>query len=422
MIKNFLRETLPSLKCDVLVVGAGPAGSGAALTAAQNGASTILVDKKKVIGSPIECGECISLSLLKEYNIKIDPRVIHAKHKGTVFWINKNIIVENCSPIWKSMSIDRHLFDNSLAYNAAIAGANLFVGAELIDAEISGDNITVATIKTDRREVIIEPKVVIAADGTFSTVGKFQNRKKLHKWEIGRTVSYEMVNLNLKYPDKVQMFFDDLTGVGYGYIIPKSKKSANVGLGRLGVDEHPWEHLEAFLELHPIVKPQIKNVGILEIKTGETPITGPRLELKKGNVLYAGDAAGQNLAHVGEGAIPSHICGRIAGEVASKATKVDDLSILEEYPKKISETIGPLLEECAEIRDSVVTLLASDMPPENKFLLGGLLISEVIYPRETDFIDELSKVSSDKVVSKVSDLIKKQGQEGDIQIKMISSE
>lgn len=390
MIKYYLKKTLSNFKCDVLVVGAGPAGSGAALAAAQNGATTILIDKKSVIGSPVECGECISVSLLKKYNIKFDPHIVQAHHDGTVFCINKKINVINTSPIWKSISVDRHLFDNFLAKNAANAGANLFVGAELIDVEMNDDNIILAIVKTHRREIFIEPKVVVAADGTFSTVGKFHKRKKLHTWEVGRTVSYEMVNLKLKYTDKVQLFFDDLTGVGYGYIIPKSKTSANVGLGRLGVDEHPWEHLEALLELHPILKPQLECAGILEIKTGETPITGPRLELVKGNVLYAGDAAGQNLAHVGEGAVPSHICGKLAGEVAAKAAKENNLSILNEYPKKISRTIGPLLENCAKIRDSVVKILASDMPTENKFLIGGLLISEVISPFDK-YLELLSK-------------------------------
>ena len=41
---------------DIIIVGAGPAGSTAATYAAKNGASVLLIDKKKDIGTPLQCG------------------------------------------------------------------------------------------------------------------------------------------------------------------------------------------------------------------------------------------------------------------------------------------------------------------------------------------------------------------------------
>ena len=46
---------IPKASYDVIVVGAGPAGSTAALYAARNGASVLLLDKKREIGNPIQC-------------------------------------------------------------------------------------------------------------------------------------------------------------------------------------------------------------------------------------------------------------------------------------------------------------------------------------------------------------------------------
>ena len=46
---------IPKASYDVIVVGAGPAGSTAAFYAARNGASVLLLDKKREIGSPIQC-------------------------------------------------------------------------------------------------------------------------------------------------------------------------------------------------------------------------------------------------------------------------------------------------------------------------------------------------------------------------------
>ena len=46
---------IPKDYYDVIVVGAGPAGSTAAYYAAENGSSVLLLDKKKELGSPIQC-------------------------------------------------------------------------------------------------------------------------------------------------------------------------------------------------------------------------------------------------------------------------------------------------------------------------------------------------------------------------------
>jgi digeranylgeranylglycerophospholipid reductase len=48
---------------DVLVVGLGPAGSSAAAAAARAGASVLCLERKKVIGVPVQCAEFIPLPL-----------------------------------------------------------------------------------------------------------------------------------------------------------------------------------------------------------------------------------------------------------------------------------------------------------------------------------------------------------------------
>lgn len=231
------------------------------------------------------------------------------------------------------------------------------------------------------------------------------------------TVSYEMTNVKLKYPNKIQMFFDDICRYGYGYIIPKSEDSANIGIGMIGVEKHPWDHLEYLLYNHPIVNPQIKNSGIIEIKKGETPIMGQKLELVNKNVLYVGDAAAQNLSHVGEGAIPSHICGRIAGKVV--ADHIKNKVSLNEYPEEISKSIGIVFNECEQIRDFVIDVWTSKLSSEFKNLLTGLLISEVIPPTEKRLLYSLEGHTAEKIERIITDYIKETKREREISINTI---
>ena len=61
------------LRTDVLVVGAGPAGSMTAKWAAKGGARVLMIEKRQEIGSPVRCGEGMSKDWLKEVGIRPGP-------------------------------------------------------------------------------------------------------------------------------------------------------------------------------------------------------------------------------------------------------------------------------------------------------------------------------------------------------------
>ncbi len=54
---------------DVLVIGAGPAGSMTAKWAAKHGANVLMIEKRQEIGSPVRCGEGMSKDWLKEVGV-----------------------------------------------------------------------------------------------------------------------------------------------------------------------------------------------------------------------------------------------------------------------------------------------------------------------------------------------------------------
>ena len=66
--------------CDILVVGAGPAGGAAALAAARQGARVLIVDRRQVVGVPVQCAEYIPAMLMG--HLDLDKSFIVQKIQG----------------------------------------------------------------------------------------------------------------------------------------------------------------------------------------------------------------------------------------------------------------------------------------------------------------------------------------------------
>ena len=69
------------MKCDMVVVGAGPAGSMTAKTAADEGLDVVLLEKRQEIGDPVRCAEGVSKAALAKM-VEPDPSWIAAEVKG----------------------------------------------------------------------------------------------------------------------------------------------------------------------------------------------------------------------------------------------------------------------------------------------------------------------------------------------------
>jgi digeranylgeranylglycerophospholipid reductase len=222
---------------DVVVVGAGPAGSMTAKTAANAGLDVLLIEKRQQIGDPVRCAEGVNKTYLKEY-IKPDPAWISAEVKGSKIYAPDGAMVEMSEEISGAevgYVLERKVFDRALARDAALAGAEVMVktratGLLMEDGFVKG-------IKAEHMDekYNIRADIVVGADGVESKVGRWAGiDTTLKPKDISTCAQYLMTDIDID-ADFCEFYVGHkIAPLGYIWVFPKGNNMANVGIGITG--------------------------------------------------------------------------------------------------------------------------------------------------------------------------------------------
>jgi len=354
------------MKCDVLVVGAGPAGSMAAKTAAENGIDVILIERNKNIGYPVRCAEGINKFLFDDTGIKKDKSFIEKKIDGTKIYFYDEAYELN-SEQWQGYTVDRTVFDKYLAKQAENAGSKIFTETKAIGVKQNG-NKWIVGLNSKKDIKNIEAKAIIGADGFESNVGKWVKIKNRWKQdEICKCYELFLSCPNLTEENKFHIAFGEEFSMGYAWIFPKNKK-ANVGVG-VFPKVNAIDALNFYITQYGQVNDLLgKNYSVIEKRGGCIPMSGPRDidEAVSDGVILVGDAAGMVEPITGEGIGPSMISGISAGETVSACIKNDNWnkSELSEYQKRwknkhyINTTLGESMNSLLEMKETFHTIFS----------------------------------------------------------------
>ena len=351
---------------DVIVVGAGPAGSTAAYSAAAAGASVLVIDRRRELGVPVQCGEALAEDVLKELRIEPDPRWAVCRTNAVKIVSPSGIevrIAERSVTGKVGYILDRKVFDKFLAMRAAREGAEILVntyvnGLITENGRPAGVRTTGAWGKGEFRG-----KVIIAADGVGSRIGRWVGIKTALKLEdIESGIQFQMVGVKPEDTSLMEFYFGSgIAPGGYAWFFPKGEDTANVGLGVLGsrADRRPVEYLREFVRKMP----HISCGKIVEVNAGGVPVSGPLKQTVKENVMLVGDAARQVNPLTGGGIDSAMRAGTIAGEVAAKAVDEGDTSEkrLMEYEKRWREAIGKRLEKYLKGKEVLLKLTDEEL-------------------------------------------------------------
>ncbi len=320
---------------DVLIVGAGPAGSSAAKAAARAAAKVLLVEKREVIGRPVRCAEFVPRMLAE--TVALPPACVAREVSTTKVYLPGGEERTFNSP---GFILDRARFDQMLAREAQKEGTRVWVNTSCIGRD--GDEVT---LKRGREEISVAAKVVVGADGPRSTVASWINEANVD-FVVAR--QYEMP---LASPmDGTEIYFTPELFGGYGWLFPK-KETANVGVGvRLERGRRPalQGKLDAFVKR--LARAGKVGPEPLAVTAGLIPVGGPGRTVA-GNVILVGDAAGQTHAITGGGIPQAVVCGEVAGRVAAAAARDDNLGLLSRYEDEWREIYGDELSRAKRRRE-----------------------------------------------------------------------
>lgn len=353
------------IETDVLVIGAGPAGSSTAKHAALNGAEVILMDKKSEIGAPKRCAEGVSKEGLKKLGIKPNNRWVTKELSGV------RLVSPNGTDVWMNDKLvklpeagyilERKIFDKYMAMDAARAGATIMIKT-LARGMRKDSECYIVSCESMGKDFEIKAKIVVGADGPESRVGRWGGLKtavKPKNMESG--IQFEMVGVEMEDPDCIEFYFGSVAPGGYAWIFPKGDDIANVGLGIVSTytDKTAYDHLLEFVAKCPATQ----NAQPVELNIGGDPVGGMLKNLVSDNVMIVGDAAGHVNPLTGGGIITALEAGMYAGEVAAAAVKEDDLSEkrLKEYQKKCKTEIGDSFEKYLKTKEYMLSLSDSEL-------------------------------------------------------------
>ncbi|AMK15380.1 geranylgeranyl reductase family protein [Methanobrevibacter olleyae] len=352
------------IETDVLVIGAGPAGSAASKHAALGGANVILIDKKSEIGTPKRCAEGIYDHGLKWLNIEANPQwAVQRINGGTIIApdMTRLTLDERVLPE-KGYIIERKVFDKYMAMDAARAGAEVMVKtlAKTIKREKGEDFFSVTCQQMDE-SIDIKTKIIIAADGPESRIAKALGINSTTKpQDMISGVQYEMVGVNCERMDLIELHLGAFADGGYAWVFPKGDDIANVGIGVSSASKKPAiEYLDEFIKKYP----PLNNAKAVELNVGGNPIGGLIGQIYDDNLLVCGDAAGQVDPVTGGGIILGMLGGMAAGKVAAKAIKDKDYSAsrLKEYEVLYDEYTQGAIPKLAVARDVYLSLDDNDL-------------------------------------------------------------
>jgi geranylgeranyl reductase family protein len=234
-------------KPDVVVIGAGPAGSAAAAWAVRSGRDVLVVDSAEFPRDKA-CGDGLTPRAVAELELLglgewLDGRIRHHGLRMSGFGADVEIPWPGPSFPPTSSAVPRTELDDRIRSVAADDGAKMLLGVKAVDAKYDSTGRVSAVVLDDGTE--LSCRELIVADGARSTLGRTLGREWHRETVYGTAIRGYLAtprsnepwitsHLELRSPDGAVL-------PGYGWIFPLGNGEVNIGVGALATAKRPAE-------------------------------------------------------------------------------------------------------------------------------------------------------------------------------------
>ncbi|HEX9091891.1 MAG TPA: geranylgeranyl reductase family protein [Anaerolineales bacterium] len=357
---------------EVIVVGAGPAGSVLAYLLARGGLDVLILERANLPRYK-SCGGGVTWKAVQNLPFDASPVFEHQATGGVVTYQGRQMLrVEiNQAIAWLVM---RDKFDHFLAQQAISAGARLKEGTSVVKVEDRGDRVVVSTTHGELQSLLLA-----GADGVNSRVAHSVGLLAQREADVGLEAELAVSPAELEKQGSYATFDFGAIAGGYGWIFPKRDHlSVGVFKASRGKANGLRRALDRFVASQDVLtKPQI-----LHLQGHQIPLGGRKHALDKGRVLLVGDAANLADPWIGEGISYAIMSAHLAAEQMAKAIENQAFD-LSGYTRLINASITPQLRVARLFAKVVFALpqFSSDLLSRSPFLQQ--LVIDVIQGKRT---------------------------------------
>lgn len=325
---------------DVLVVGAGPSGTAAAITLARAGMSVVVVDKA-VFPRDKCCGDGLTTLALRELEaLGLRPDQVPNWQTVEQVWLRSPSGREVCLPLPTdgifAATTPRRELDAALVRLARAAGAVIHEGHALTAVRQSADGVE-ADIAG---QGTITANFLVAADGVWSPTRKLLGLSE--EGYLGEWHAFRQYAGNVTGParDRLYVWFEEDMLPGYAWSFPLPGGRVNLGFGVTRDGTHNGKSMKAqwsTLIDRPHIRAALGPDVVLEDRHTALPIPAgiDQAVLTAGRVLFTGDAARATDVMTGEGIGQAVLTGRLAAEAILAGKASDPIVVRGVYERSV---------------------------------------------------------------------------------------
>jgi menaquinone-9 beta-reductase len=355
------------VRCDVLIVGGGPAGSSCAWALKDSGLDVAILEKRRFPRDKV-CGGWITPAVIEE--LRIDPaEYARGRVFQTITGFRTSYMggpeIESDYHLPVSYGIRRCEFDEFLLRRC---GARLFEGEPLASLE-----------RTDDLWIVngcIGARLVIGAGGHFCPVARFAGAHARAETAVAaQELEFEMTPSQAQacsiQGEIPELFFcNDMKGYGWCF---RKGNFLNIGLGRLDSHALP-KHVSHFVRFLRTKGKIAFDIPASMLGHGYLLYQETNRKMVDDGLLLIGDAAGLAYSQSGEGIRPAIESGLLAAETVVAARGVYSREKLESYRTRLTTRFG-------DSKGDWSTAIGRNLPPRFMHSLARVLLAGRWFPR-----------------------------------------